>query len=86
MFTPFCSDISHDVAYERLYPTQKRVHAPLIALETAHAIAALRRTIDLLVTRGVERAAIVVCLSGRGDKDMSTLIERLDLDDARGPR
>jgi tryptophan synthase beta chain len=58
--------------------TVARLEGIIIALETAHAIAALGRTLDLLATRGIERAAIVVCLSGRGDKDMSTLIERLD--------
>ena len=57
-----------------------RLEGIIIALETAHAIAALGRTVELLASRGVDRAAIVVCLSGRGDKDMSTLIERLDLD------
>jgi tryptophan synthase beta chain len=66
--------------------TVARLEGIIIALETAHAIAALGRTLDLLASRGVERAAIVVCLSGRGDKDMSTLIERLDLDAAKGPR
>ncbi|MEO7097094.1 MAG: tryptophan synthase subunit beta [Polyangiales bacterium] len=66
--------------------TVARLEGIIIALETAHAIAALGRALDQLAANGVERAAIVVCLSGRGDKDMSTLIERLDLDDSRGER
>jgi tryptophan synthase beta chain len=61
-----------------------RTEGIVIALETAHAIAALRGTIELLATRNVSDAAIVVCLSGRGDKDLATLIDRLGLAEEKG--
>jgi len=51
----------------------------LIALETAHAFAALPRVAAILAERGVRDPAIVVCVSGRGDKDLSTLLERLEI-------
>jgi tryptophan synthase beta chain len=47
----------------------------LIALETAHAIAALPTVLDRLTGLG-RPASIVVCLSGRGDKDLATLLAR----------
>jgi len=49
----------------------------LIALETAHAFAALPRVVDAL---GKSELAIVVCVSGRGDKDLGTLLDRLELE------
>jgi tryptophan synthase beta chain len=45
----------------------------LCALETAHAIAAL----PSLAAQLGQDAVIVVCLSGRGDKDMITVAKRL---------
>ncbi|MBI2394981.1 MAG: tryptophan synthase subunit beta [Deltaproteobacteria bacterium] len=51
----------------------------LIALETAHAFAALPRVADILRERGVREPAIVVSVSGRGDKDLSTLLEKLEV-------
>ena len=48
----------------------------LIALETAHAFAALPEVVRALGRRDL---AVVVCVSGRGDKDLSTLLDRLDL-------
>jgi tryptophan synthase beta chain len=51
----------------------------LVALETAHAFAALPRVAELLRGRGVRDPAIVVSVSGRGDKDLQTLLERLEL-------
>ncbi|MBL8722239.1 MAG: tryptophan synthase subunit beta [Myxococcales bacterium] len=48
----------------------------LVALETAHAFAALPRVLDQLSEAGVTRATVVVCVSGRGDKDLSTLLDR----------
>ena len=56
-----------------------RLEGILIALETAHAIAALGRVTDALVAAGRPKARVVVCLSGRGDKDLGTLLERLPL-------
>jgi len=50
-----------------------RTEGILPALETSHAIAALGK-----VARELEDGAvIVVCLSGRGDKDMGTIAKRL---------
>jgi len=49
----------------------------LIALETAHAVAALPRIARELAERHGRPARVVVCLSGRGDKDLATLLERL---------
>lgn len=50
-----------------------RTEGIIPALETAHAVAALPALADRL---GPE-AVIVFCCSGRGDKDMATLAERL---------
>ena len=50
-----------------------RTEGILCALETAHAIAALP---SLAASLG-PKAVIVVCLSGRGDKDMITVAKRL---------
>jgi tryptophan synthase beta chain len=49
----------------------------IVALETAHAFAALPRVIDAVVARTREPARVVLCLSGRGDKDLATLMEQL---------
>ncbi len=49
----------------------------LIALETAHAVAALPRVARELAAHRGRPARVVVCLSGRGDKDLATLLERL---------
>jgi tryptophan synthase beta chain len=51
-----------------------RAEGIIPALETAHAIAALPQIVREL---GPE-ATIVVCISGRGDKDMHTVMSRLD--------
>ena len=54
-----------------------RTEGILPALETSHAFAKLA-TIAAEVSQKLERpATIVVCLSGRGDKDLETLLERL---------
>jgi tryptophan synthase beta chain len=53
-----------------------RTEGILIALETAHAFARLAdiaRSERLRVGRPVR---VAVCLSGRGDKDLATLLER----------
>jgi tryptophan synthase beta chain len=54
-----------------------RTEGLLIALETSHAFA----RIGEVATREAERlgrpARVAVCLSGRGDKDLGTLLERL---------
>ncbi len=51
-----------------------RTEGILCALETAHAIAYVQK---LAPTLGKDRV-IVVCLSGRGDKDVQTVAARLD--------
>ena len=53
-----------------------RLEGIIIALETAHAIAALPRVLDSLGAAGRAPASIIVCLSGRGDKDLATILER----------
>jgi tryptophan synthase beta chain len=50
-----------------------RTEGILAALETSHALAALDRVAADLPAGGV----IVLCLSGRGDKDMGTIAKRL---------
>jgi tryptophan synthase beta chain len=51
--------------------TVARSEGILIALETAHAFAALPKVIDAL---GGRDRAIVVTVSGRGDKDLQTIL------------
>ncbi len=54
-----------------------RTEGILAALETSHAFAKLGE-IAAEVSKKLERpATVVVCLSGRGDKDLETLLERL---------
>lgn len=48
------------------------------ALETAHAVAALPELVRELRAEGVDAPVIVLNLSGRGDKDMHTVMGRLD--------
>ena len=47
------------------------------ALESAHALAACGRVAKELKGRGVKEPALLVCLSGRGDKDLDTALEAL---------
>jgi tryptophan synthase beta chain len=50
-----------------------RTEGILPALESSHAIAALKAVAAKLP----EKAVIIVCVSGRGDKDMNTIAKRL---------
>lgn len=50
----------------------------IIALESAHAFAAVAEVARLENERLGRPARLVVCLSGRGDKDLATLISYLD--------
>jgi tryptophan synthase beta chain len=50
-----------------------RTEGILPALESSHAIAALKT----IAAKLPEKAVIVVCVSGRGDKDMNTIAKRL---------
>jgi tryptophan synthase beta chain len=45
----------------------------LCALETAHAIAALPEVVQRMVAKGSANPIVIVNLSGRGDKDMTTV-------------
>ena len=49
----------------------------LIALETAHAFARIADIAKRESTRLGRPVSVAVCLSGRGDKDLGTLLERL---------
>jgi tryptophan synthase beta chain len=54
-----------------------RTEGILIALETAHAFARVADVARSLAAKKGRPVSIVVCLSGRGDKDLSTLLARL---------
>jgi tryptophan synthase beta chain len=54
-----------------------RAEGILVALETAHAFARLDQVAELESARLGRPARIGLCLSGRGDKDLATLRERL---------
>lgn len=56
-----------------------RTEGILVALETAHAFARLGEIGRLESERLGRPARIALCLSGRGDKDLSTLLDRLNL-------
>ena len=58
------------------FATLARTEGILCALETAHAIAALRTVLPQLRPD----ATVVVSLSGRGDKDMLTIAKAMNLD------
>ncbi len=58
------------------FQTLARTEGILPALESAHAIAALPKVAAELS----DEAVIVVCLSGRGDKDMGTVAKALGVD------
>jgi tryptophan synthase beta chain len=54
-----------------------RTEGILVALETAHAFARLPEIAETEAARLGRPARVALCLSGRGDKDLSTLLERL---------
>ena len=51
-----------------------RTEGILIALETAHAIAGLDRIATAERARRGRAVNLLVCLSGRGDKDLATIL------------
>jgi tryptophan synthase beta chain len=57
--------------------TVARTEGLLIALETSHAFARIREVAEREAIRLGRPARLAVCLSGRGDKDLGTLLERL---------
>lgn len=62
--------------HEALIATHQvaRCEGILIALETAHAFAALPNIIEQLRNQGRKKISLLVCVSGRGDKDLATLM------------
>jgi tryptophan synthase beta chain len=52
-----------------------RLEGIIPALESSHAIGFLPRLSGKLGSHGTERAQVVVCLSGRGDKDLQTVLD-----------
>jgi tryptophan synthase beta chain len=60
-----------------------RLEGIIVALETAHAFARLGEIADRERERLGRPAKIALCLSGRGDKDLATLMRRLGDDDHR---
>jgi len=55
-----------------------RTEGLIIALETAHAFARIRDVADAVSSKLGRPARLLVCTSGRGDKDLATLLERID--------
>jgi tryptophan synthase beta chain len=55
-----------------------RTEGIICALESAHAFARLADIARLEAERLKRPAKLAVCLSGRGDKDLKTLVEALD--------
>ena len=62
-----------------------RTEGILPALETSHAFARLRDIAKATVASTGRPATVLVCLSGRGDKDLETYLTRLSGPSARGP-
>jgi tryptophan synthase beta chain len=65
---------------DALAATEKvaRTEGLLIALETAHAFARIADVAEREHARLGRPVRLAVCLSGRGDKDLGTLLERLE--------
>jgi len=70
---------------EALAATERvaRSEGILIALETAHAFARVKDIAELERKKHGRPARLAVCLSGRGDKDLGTLRERLGFGSAQ---
>lgn len=68
---------SDDMALRSVFQVS-RLEGIIIALETAHAFAAIDEIADREVRERGEPARLIVCLSGRGDKDLSTLMAEYD--------
>lgn len=66
-----------DMALKSVFSVS-RTEGIIIALETAHAFAALMEIAEAEEEQRGEPARIIVCLSGRGDKDLSTLMEEYE--------
>ena len=55
-----------------------RTEGIIVALETAHAFAKLPEIARRESERRGRPVTIALCLSGRGDKDLGTLLEHLE--------
>lgn len=71
-----------DASALRAFEQLARTEGILAALETSHAFAALPEVIAMLKEQGIAEPSIVVCLSGRGDKDLATIQSALKKRDA----
>ncbi|MAQ14235.1 MAG: tryptophan synthase subunit beta [Sandaracinus sp.] len=58
-----------------------RLEGIIPALESAHAVAACGPVAESLRARGVTDPTLLVCLSGRGDKDLDTALELIGAQD-----
>ena len=65
-------DATDDEALEA-FQWMSRMEGILPALETAHAIAALKKSVSNIKAG----QSVVLCLSGRGDKDVHTVADAL---------
>jgi tryptophan synthase beta chain len=61
-----------------------RTEGIIIALETAHAFARLLAVAELESKKHGRPARLALCLSGRGDKDLGTLMKAFDEREAAG--
>lgn len=68
---------SDDMALRSVFQVSRH-EGIIIALETAHAFAAVGEIADREVRERGEPARVIVCLSGRGDKDLATLMQHYD--------
>ena len=59
----------------RSFKTLSELEGIIPALESAHALALLEREAGKTIKAG---QIVVLCLSGRGDKDISTISDRLE--------
>jgi len=61
----------------KAFKTLSELEGIIPALESSHALAFLEREAGKTIKAG---QVVIVCLSGRGDKDMSTISDRLGVD------
>ena len=54
-----------------------RLEGIIPALESSHAVAALPEIVQRLSRSDIDNPVVIVCLSGRGDKDIDTVSRAL---------
>jgi tryptophan synthase beta chain len=74
-----------DVEAMEAFQVLCRTEGIIPAIESAHALAGALRLAPQLRAEHGQQATIVVCLSGRGDKDMATAAEYFDVADIAEP-